>query len=61
MRHPSRHRVVESLLLALVAAEGGVRLLAPRERRIEPAQIDIHSYFSDAEIKRGAGYARPQV
>ena len=53
--------MVESLLLAFVAAEGGVRLLAPRERGIEPAQIDIHSYFSDAEIKRGARYARPQV
>jgi STE24 endopeptidase len=53
--------VVESLLLALITAEGGVRLLAPRERLIEPAQIDIHSYFSDAEIKRGARYARPQV
>jgi STE24 endopeptidase len=48
------------LLLALVVAEGGVRVLSPRERPIEPAQIDIHSYFTDAEIDRGTRYARPQ-
>lgn len=61
VRHPSRHRVVESLLLALVAAEAGVRLLSPRERQVKPAPVDIHSYFSDAEIDRGARYARPQM
>jgi STE24 endopeptidase len=51
----------ESVLLALAAAEGGVRLLSPRERPIEPADVDLHSFFSDAEIERGARYARPQV
>lgn len=61
VRHLSRHRLVESLLLVAGAAEAGVRLLAPRERPLEPAQIDIHSYFSEAEINRGARYARPQV
>ena len=60
VRHPSRHRVVESLLLVLAAAEGGVRLLSPRERRIKPAEIDIRTYFSQSEIERGARYARPQ-
>jgi STE24 endopeptidase len=49
------------MLLALAAAEGGVRLLAPRERPIEPAEIDLHSFFSDAEIERGAKFARPQL
>jgi STE24 endopeptidase len=49
------------MLLALAAAEGGVRLLSPRERPIEPAEIDLHSFFSDAEIERGARYARPQL
>lgn len=53
--------MVESLLLALVAAEAGVRLLSPRDRQVKPPPIDIHSYFSDAEIERGAGYARPQL
>jgi STE24 endopeptidase len=52
---------LESVLLALAAAEGGVRLLSPRERPIEPAEVDLHSFFSDAEIERGARYARPQV
>ena len=45
----------------MVAAEGGVRLLSPRERPIEPAQIDLHSYFSEAEIARGGRFARPQL
>jgi STE24 endopeptidase len=49
------------MVLALVAAEAGVRLLSPREQPIEPAQIDLHSYFSDAEIERGARFARPQL
>jgi STE24 endopeptidase len=51
----------ESMLLALAAAEGGVRLLSPRERPIEPADVDLHSFFSDAEIDRGARFARPQL
>lgn len=49
------------MLLALAAAEGGVRLLSPRERPIEPAEIDLHSFFSEAEIERGARFARPQL
>jgi STE24 endopeptidase len=61
VRHPSRHRLVESLVLVGVAAEAGVRLLAPRERPIEPAEIDIHSFFSQAEIARGSRFARPQM
>jgi STE24 endopeptidase len=48
------------VLLALAAAEGGVRLLTPREQPIEPAKIDLTSYFSEAEIRRGARFARPQ-
>ncbi len=61
MRHPSRHQLVESLLLALAAAEAGVRILSPRERPIKPPSVDIRNYFSQAEIDRGARYARPQV
>ncbi|HKO27388.1 MAG TPA: M48 family metalloprotease [Solirubrobacteraceae bacterium] len=61
MRHPSRHRLVESVLLALAAAEGGVRLLTPREQPIEPAKVDLTTYFSEAEIRRGARFARPQL
>ena len=49
------------MLLALAVAEGGVRLLSPRERPIEPAVIDLHSFFTEAEIERGARFARPQL
>jgi STE24 endopeptidase len=49
------------MVLALAVAEGGVRLLSPRERPIEPAEIDLHSFFTDAEIERGARFARPQL
>jgi STE24 endopeptidase len=49
------------VLLALVAAEGGVRLLTPREQTIEPAEVDLTSFFSEAEIRRGARFARPQL
>ena len=56
-----RHRPVQSVLLALAAAEGGVRLLSPREQPIEPAKVDLTRYFSKAEIRRGARFARPQL
>jgi STE24 endopeptidase len=49
------------MLLALAAAEGGARLHSPRERLLEPARIDVRSYFSQAEIDRGARFARPQT
>jgi STE24 endopeptidase len=49
------------VLLALAAAEGGVRLLSPREQPIEPANVDLRRYFSEAEIRRGARFARPQL
>jgi Zn-dependent protease with chaperone function len=49
------------VLLAVLAAEAGVRLLTPREQGIEPARIDLGEYFSEAEIERGARFARPQV
>ncbi|MBV8945802.1 MAG: M48 family metalloprotease [Solirubrobacterales bacterium] len=61
MRPPPRHRLLESALLAVLAAEVGVRLLSPREPPIEPTPIDLHSYFSEDEIARGARFARPQV
>ncbi|MBV9193402.1 MAG: hypothetical protein JO168_04595, partial [Solirubrobacterales bacterium] len=50
-----------SLVLALAAAEAGVRLLSPRTRPVAPAEIDLRDYFSDEEIRRGARFARPQV
>src|SRR6185437_4503503 len=41
--------------------EGGVRLLTPREQPIEPAKVDLTTYFSEAEIRRGSRFARPQL
>jgi STE24 endopeptidase len=49
------------VLLALAAAEAGVRLLTPREQPIEPAKVDLTTYFTEAEIQRGARFARPQL
>lgn len=48
------------MLLTAAVAEAGVRLLSPRERPPRPAEIDLQDYFSEAEIERGARYARPQ-
>jgi STE24 endopeptidase len=53
--------LLASIALAAGAAEAGVRALAPRERPIEPAPIDLRSYFSADEIRRGARFARPQL
>jgi STE24 endopeptidase len=53
--------VLPSLLLALAAAELGARLLAPRTAALEPEPVDVRSYFTPAEIERGARFARPQL
>jgi STE24 endopeptidase len=47
--------------MALGAAELGGRLLRPRQGAAKSVEADVRSHFSDAEIKRGARYARPQV
>ena len=48
------------VLVAAAVAEGASRLLAPRTKAIEPAPVDLHTYFSSEEIERGSRYARPQ-
>lgn len=60
MSHLSRIRAVGPLLLAIAAAEGASRLLAPREAIRAPAPVDLETYFTEAEISRGARFARPQ-
>jgi STE24 endopeptidase len=57
----SRVRVLAPLALAAAAAEVGARLLAPRERPLEPAHVELEQYFSEQEIRRGARFARPQL
>jgi STE24 endopeptidase len=48
-------------LAAAGVAELGRRLLAPRTPVIEPADVDVRTYFSEAEPARGRRYARPQL
>ena len=61
VRHYSRYRPAASLLTALATAELGSPLLSPRERAIEPAEVDLRNHFSPAEIRRGSAFARPQL
>jgi STE24 endopeptidase len=53
--------VIVPVLMALGAAEAGARLLAPRTKPIEPAPVELGSYFSPGEIERGRAFARPQL
>jgi STE24 endopeptidase len=52
--------VIASTAFAIAAAEGARRLLAPQTTPIEPASVELRSYFSEAEIERGRRFARPQ-
>ncbi len=49
------------MLLAVAAAEVGARALAPRSEAIEPAAVELRSYFSEQEIARGRRFSRPQL
>src|SRR5437588_4050065 len=49
------------MLLALVSAEAGARVLAPREPVPEPEDVDLGTHFSPEEIERGSRFARPQL
>lgn len=53
--------LLASLLLAVGAAEAGVRLLAPRPDTPKSAPVELRSYFSAGQIERGAQFARPQL
>ena len=61
MRPSPRQWAFGSLLLTLTAAEVGARLLMPRKPAPEPVEVDLESYFSAEEIRRGARFARPQL
>jgi len=49
------------MLLAVGAADGGRRLLAPREAPAQPAPVALETYFSPDEVRRGCAFARPQL
>jgi STE24 endopeptidase len=57
----SRIRQAAWMILPLVAAELGVRLLRPREPPLEPAPVTAGEYFQPTEIRRGAAFVRPQL
>jgi STE24 endopeptidase len=50
------------MLLALTAAEAGVRLLAPRSNPGKHVvSVDPRDHFTEAQIERGRRFARPQL
>jgi STE24 endopeptidase len=55
-----RTQVAGTVLLAAAVAEVGRRLLTPRTLVPEPVDVDVHDWFSEPELARGRGYARPQ-
>jgi STE24 endopeptidase len=57
----ARLQTLGALLLPVAVAESARRLLTPRAETIEPVPVDLHRYFTDAEIERGSHYARPQL
>ena len=64
MREVDRGRsrgVAPAVAAALVVAEAAVLLLRPRGGVLEPAPVDVTSYFSRAEIDRAKAYRRPQL
>jgi STE24 endopeptidase len=61
VRRESRLAGVLPVLAAAGVAELGRRLLAPRTPVIKPADVDVRTYFSEAELVRGRRYARPQL
>lgn len=61
MRPSLRQWAAGSLLLTLATAEVGARLLTPREPLPEPVDVDLETYFTAEEIRRGARFARPQL
>jgi STE24 endopeptidase len=50
-----------ALVTALVVAEAAVLLMRPRNGVVEPAPVNVRSYFSAAEIDRARDYRRPQL
>jgi STE24 endopeptidase len=61
VRRHSRVRALWPALAAGAAAEAARRLLTPRSRVLAPVRVDVETYFSAEEIRRGRSYARPQL
>ena len=50
-----------AVVAALVVAEAAVLLLRPRDGVIDPAPVQLSSYFSAAEVDRARDFRRPQL
>jgi STE24 endopeptidase len=49
------------VLAAAASAEAAARLLRPREPVPAPLPVDLADHFTDAELRRGRRFARPQM
>ena len=47
--------------MTVAAAEAGARLLAPKDPLPEPAPVELESYFSAEQVRRGSRFSRPQL
>ena len=54
-------RLPAALAAAVVVAEAAVLLLRPRSGVIDPAPVDVRSYFSGAELARARAFRGPQL
>ncbi len=61
MSRLSRVRALAPVALTVAVAEAGTRLLAPREAPAKPARVELESYFTPEQVRRGARFARPQL
>ncbi|MDQ6749861.1 MAG: M48 family metalloprotease [Actinomycetota bacterium] len=56
-----RLRLPLAVVTAVLVAEGAVLLLRPRDGVIEPAPVNVRSYFSEHELARARDFRRPQL
>jgi STE24 endopeptidase len=49
------------MVVAVVAAEVAVVLMRPRDGIIQPAPVQVQSYFSPSQIERAHDFRRPQL
>ena len=54
-------RVLPALAATAGAAAGAALLLRPRSGVLAPVPVQASAYFTDAELTRARGYARPQL
>jgi STE24 endopeptidase len=56
-----RLRLPVALVTAVVVAEAAVLVLRPRDGVIDPAPVNVRSYFSQHELARARSFRRPQL